>query len=379
MSLRDNIAQNIEVPLPLGTGGRPDPTRGIDLFHIGYTDKDPGRAQRITNRVASVFVEENSKQQAVKAENTADILQQQVAESQAKLGDLEDKLRAKKQNYIGRLPDQIGANVSMANGARNQLDSISRDLRTETDRLNLVESQLENMRQGVGAEGMTSSALQAVQAAQKKLDDLQGELASARALGYTDRHPEVSRLEREIKAARSEVSATKTAQPANREDLLRADPIYRQKVQERDMARIRIRELQLASAAAQRQISEYQSRVEAAPAVEQDLTSLEREYNLEKTRYAELNTRYQNARIAEDVTRKQGGERFSILYPANLPDAPIEPQPLKIMAVAIVAGLILGAGAALGREFLDRSVHDSRALENEFEVPVLGEIPRIPA
>jgi capsular polysaccharide biosynthesis protein len=49
------------------------------------------------------------------------------------------------------------------------------------------------------------------------------------------------------------------------------------------------------------------------------------------------------------------------------------------MMMAIVAGLILGAGAALGREFLDRSVHDSRALQSEFEVPVLGEIPRITA
>jgi len=83
--------------------------------------------------------------------------------------------------------------------------------------------------------------------------------------------------------------------------------------------------------------------------------------------------------MAEDLARKQGGERFSVLYPANLPDEPFEPQPLKIMAMAIVAGFVLGAGAALGREFLDRSVHDSRALENEFEVPVLGEIPRIAA
>ena len=35
--------------------------------------------------------------------------------------------------------------------------------------------------------------------------------------------------------------------------------------------------------------------------------------------------------------------------------------------------------AVIGREFLDRSVHDARALQNEFEVPVLGEIPRIHA
>ncbi len=49
-----------------------------------------------------------------------------------------------------------------------------------------------------------------------------------------------------------------------------------------------------------------------------------------------------------------------------------------LICCAIPALLVaLGAGAALGREFLDRSVHDSRALQNEFEVPVLGEIPRI--
>ena len=68
-----------------------------------------------------------------------------------------------------------------------------------------------------------------------------------------------------------------------------------------------------------------------------------------------------------------------MLYPADYPDKPIDPQPLKIMALAVVAGLVLGAAVALGREFLDRSVHDSRALQNEFEVPVLGEIPRIAA
>ena len=37
---------------------------------------------------------------------------------------------------------------------------------------------------------------------------------------------------------------------------------------------------------------------------------------------------------------------------------------------------MLGAAAVIGREFLDRSVHDARALQSEFEVPVLGEISR---
>jgi polysaccharide biosynthesis transport protein len=377
--LRDNLAKNIEVPPPIGLNNRPDPTRGIDLFYIGYTDKDPGRAQRITNRVATVFVEENSKFQTLRAENSADALQQQLSASQARLNEYENKLRAKKQNYIGRLPEQIGANVQMVNGARSQFESISMQIRAEQDRLSLIESQIDQMRQGVGAEAMTTAGLNAAQSAQKRVDDLEQQLASARALGYKDKHPEIERLQAEIKSARADLSASKVQTPSNREEMLKTDPIYRGKLQEREMARLHIRELQAASAAASRQIGEYQGRVEAAPVVEQELTSLTRDYAAEKDRYADLTTRLNNARVAEEVARKQGGERFSVLYPAFLPDKPIEPKPLKIMALAIVAGLVLGAAAALGREFLDRSVHDLRALQTEFEVPVLGEIPRITA
>lgn len=377
--LRDNLAKNIEVPAPIGVNGRPDPTRGIDLFYVGYTDKDPVRAQRITNRVATVFVEENSKFQTTRAENSADVLEQQVASSQAKLNELENKLRGKKQNYVGRLPEQIGANVQMVNGARSQFESISMQLRSEQDRLSLIEGQIDQMRRGVGAESMTTAGIAASQAAQRRVDDLESQLAGARALGYKDKHPDIERLQSEIKQARADLTAAKVQQPSNREELLKSDPMYRAKLQERDMARLHIRELQNASASARRQISEYQSRVEAAPVVEQELASLQRDYDAEKGRYAELTTRLNNARVAEDVARKQGGERFSVLYPANLPDTPIEPQPLKIMGLAVVAGLVLGVVAALGREFLDRSVHDSRALQTEFEVPVLGEIPRITA
>ena len=50
-----------------------------------------------------------------------------------------------------------------------------------------------------------------------------------------------------------------------------------------------------------------------------------------------------------------------------------------MMLLSLAMGLVLGTGAVIGREVLDRSVHDARGLQNEFEVPVLGEIPRIHA
>ncbi len=374
--LRGNVAQNISVPQPIG---KADNTKGIDSFLLGYTDSDPQRAQRIANRLAYVFAEENSKRQIERSENTSEVLSQQLQSSQARLTKLENDLREKKQNYMGRLPAQVNANVQMVNGLRSQLESISTQMRGEQDRLSMVESQLEQMRQGGAGDAMTASGAAAVQTVQRRINELNQQLTQARANGYTEKHPEVISLQEEIKQARAELAVARKADPASRDELLGADPLYRQKVQERDAARLRINELRRSSTLVQSQIGQYQSRVDAAPMVEQELTSLEREYELEKLHYTDLNNRHQQAAVAEDLTRKQGGERYSVLYPATLPTSPLKPDQLRIMVMAIAAGLVLGAVAAIGREFLDRSVHDARALQTEFEVPVLGEIPRIPA
>jgi polysaccharide chain length determinant protein (PEP-CTERM system associated) len=376
--LRTNVVENISVPNPIGLN-RPDPEKGINLFYLGYSDSDPARAQRITNRLAYVFVEENSKQQTVIAENTSELLAQQLQESQTRLNKIEDDLRAKKQNYMGRLPEQTAANVQMVNGARSQFESLSMQLRTEQDHLNLVESQISQMKQGVGAEGMTSTSVAQTQVAQRRIDDLEAQLAQGRAFGYTDKHPEIIRLQEQIKEAKADLASARQQAPANQEALLRADPMYRAKLQERDQTKLRIDELRRASQNAQAQISTYQARVDSSPMVEQELAGLTRAQELERTHYNDLNKQLQQAQLAEDTIRKQGGERFSVLYPANLPTTPESPNPLKVMGLAIVAGLVLGAGAAIGREFMDRSVYDARALQNQFQVPVLGEIPRITA
>src|SRR5262245_22053447 len=54
--LRSGIS--ITVPEPVAVPNEP---RRLDTFVISYLDSEPERAQRIANRLASVFVEENSK------------------------------------------------------------------------------------------------------------------------------------------------------------------------------------------------------------------------------------------------------------------------------------------------------------------------------
>jgi len=194
---------------------------------------------------------------------------------------------------------------------------------------------------------------------------------------YTEKHPEIQQLKSEI-AATEALAAQESSRPlAEREPVLNADPTYRQLLTERDTARLRIREYERSVARAGAAMGSYQSRVDSAPMVEQQLLSLNREYELEKQQYNSLAERHQSAVLAEDLERRRAGEQFAILYPAYRPSTPSSPNVPRLMLIATLGGIVLGGMLAFAREYMDRSVHDARALQSQFELPVLAEIPHI--
>ncbi len=181
----------------------------------------------------------------------------------------------------------------------------------------------------------------------------------------------------ELATAEKAAAAERARPAADRLALVQANPEYRQLVKDREAARLRIAELQRQQQNNAAQIRQYQARVESAPRVEQQMVSVQREYELERAAYGKLTEKRQAALLNEELQRKQGGEQFAILVPASFPTEPIRPKPVRIMLMAIVAGFVLGGAGVVGREYMDRSVRDARGLRDEFELPVLAEIPRI--
>jgi uncharacterized protein involved in exopolysaccharide biosynthesis len=241
----------------------------------------------------------------------------------------------------------------------------------------MIERQLESAKQGQSGTWLpTARGDGAAPPAEARVLSLEHDLAAARAM-YTDKHPEVQRLQEELETARKDALADRQKPNADRLALLQADPGYRALTLDRETSRLRIKELERSSNDLRAQIQSYQVRVEAAPMVEQQLVSLQRDYDLEKLQYSELSAKLHAASLAENVERNRRGEQFTVLYAATLPLSPTKPIPWRVMAMSILAGLCVGAALSLGREYLDRSVHDVRELREAFEVPVLGEITHI--
>jgi uncharacterized protein involved in exopolysaccharide biosynthesis len=242
----------------------------------------------------------------------------------------------------------------------------------------MVEQQIDAMSNGRTDAVAAIAGADALPSSEARVLALEKELATAKTI-YTAKHPDVIALEEALADAKKEAAQERNRTPADRLAQLQLNPAYRKLVADRDAIRLRIRDLQRESSDAQRQVTTYQARMDAAPMVEQQLTSLQREYDLERQQYSDLSSKQHAAEIAETVARNRTGEQFAILYPASFPSEPTKPVPIRVMLITILLGCGLGIGLMLGAEYFDDSIHEARELKDEFDLPVIGTIPRLPA
>jgi polysaccharide biosynthesis transport protein len=360
---------SVELPKPITrTQGEPE----LNAFDIVYLDSTAERARRVTDRLVTVFTEEHSRSREIQAEGTAEFLAAQVASSQQRLSSVEKGLRAAKERHMGALPEQTLANLQTIAGLRQQLDSTYNSIQSERDRLALTDRQIQSVRKAGGAATAGSSAASPLQ----RVLALEAQLAEAR-VKYTEKHPDLQRLEEELKGARQAASVQPAAEA--RLALVEGDPAYQHLVAESNLAQLRIEGLRRTEKQLLAEIARVQQHIASAPMVEQSISSLQREFEVERENHRQLAERHAAASVRETIAHSRSNERFSVLSAASLPDRPESPNRGRILLLAVGLGGLLGAALAFGREYIDSSIRDSRTVQNEFGVPVLVEIPRIPA
>jgi succinoglycan biosynthesis transport protein ExoP len=81
--------------------------------------------------------------------------------------------------------------------------------------------------------------------------------------------------------------------------------------------------------------------------------------------------------LATSLERRQQGEHFRILDPPSLPVKPYSPDRLKLCAIGLGVGLLLGSLVSAGTEMTDDRLYSEKDLKKLLPLDVISEIPEI--
>jgi polysaccharide chain length determinant protein (PEP-CTERM system associated) len=353
-------------------------TRANDLpgFYVSVTLDNPRIAQRICSTVTSMFIEENLRLRQRHSEDTTQFLTQQLTDAKSKLDQQDAKLAAFKSRYMGSLPDEEKTNLGLLAGSITQLDATTQALSRAQEDKGFAEAMLT---QQIAA-WKESSAGRNPETLEDQLQAMEAQLADLQAK-YRDGHPDVVKVKNSIAAIQKKIAENENHEKVTSSERKRVSSVEPTQVTQL-RAQIHMFQQVIAEKLREqedikRQIKIYQQRAESSPAIEQNYKELTRDYQTALDFYNELLKKRDQAAMASDLERRQQGEQFRVLDPANLPESPSFPNRRLFALGGFAGGLALGLSIAFLLESRDTSLRTESDVELVLHSAVLAMIPRI--
>jgi polysaccharide chain length determinant protein (PEP-CTERM system associated) len=357
-----------------------------ESFRVSYIARDARTAQRVAERLAALFIEENLKDRENLAEETNQFLDSQLEDAKRRLIEHEKKLEDYRRRFAGQLPTQAPANLQAIQSAQSQLQALGESVDRDRDRRLLLERQLNDLQTPdpvmpiVAAPAVpgqeppvpTESFAQQLETAQARLRAL--------LLRDTPDHPDVKMMQRTIRDLQAKLDQEHAQAPKETEKPMTPAEAQRQK---------RIRDLTAQIADIDRDLKDkqdqdrqlrqtilgYQSKVDAVPTRESELVELTRDYTTLQSTYQSLLSKREESKIAANLERRNIGEQFRVLDQARVPENPFRPQRRLIALSGAGAGLIVGLAIVGFLEYRDTSFKNEDEVVRLLSVPVLAVVP----
>jgi polysaccharide chain length determinant protein (PEP-CTERM system associated) len=351
-------------------------------FTISYIGKDPKVVTVVTNKLASLFIEENLKLREQQAQGTSEFLSTELQATKVKLEEQEKMIAHFKRQFMGELPEQRDANLRILEQLQLQYQRISDSLRAAQDRKLFFQKQLSDLEIAIASDSRTRGTVSLTgrdrSSQETQLEQLRNQLSDLQTK-YTEKHPDIliarkriAELEVEIEKARLEKKETNGKGQSFSIDPRHNEIKDRLMVTEKEIERLKEEDVKVRA-----QMAKYSERVEKTFGRELEISNLTRDYQNAKDTYQSLLRKSQEAQQAENLERRQKGEQFKVIDPARTPGMPFKPDIPKILLFGLLLGIGSGFGMAFFREQMDRSFRDAEDLEATLGLKVIANIPKI--
>lgn len=339
-AIRENVGRNLGAALQIETG------RGGQLLYIAASAKNPVKAAAIANAVADVSLEQQRLRISEPARERAQRYSEELAELRAKAAAAQDKVTEYRRT--NGITDAGTANADSSLQALSSLQAKLLDAQSTRRALEIKQA---------GQQSATNEAMASTQisALKTQIADLEAQLAQRRAtLGA--RHPQVVELISRLETTRRSLAGEIELLSRNNST---------------ELARARELEDKLTHA-----IAEERQKVLGMHQLQGEGQKLMLELESAQAVYKRALDGYDQIMFASvgNLTN------VSIVSRATPPVRPSKPNKLKLLAMAMFAGLGLGLALPIAYElFLDRRLRCRDDIERDFGIPVLAQFDAIPA
>lgn len=376
------MRSDVSVKVVSDFGGSQD----LQAFRITYRGKDARLVALVTTQLANLFISENLQARQDQAQGTTQFLLNELQEARKQLEAQEAKLRDFKLKHIGEMPKQEAADLQLLAQAQSQLQMESDAANRAEQQRTYIQSMMTQSAPVVEVDEDPSGP----KAANDKGPQMSKTLAAAKAQlatmrsRYTDSHPDIQKLKRliEDQEAKEAAAAASAAVPDPAPAMKRQprapvnhfNPVLQSQLKALDAEIEQHKQEQQRLA---KVVGAYRAKLDAIPFREQEISALERDYEMSKTHYSQLLDKQLSAQTATELEYRQKGEKFKVLDPAMPAERPTQPNRILINIAGSLGGLILGLMLATGKEFFGMSIITAQDMLAVTSLPILGEIPVI--
>jgi polysaccharide chain length determinant protein (PEP-CTERM system associated) len=341
-----------------------------NLFEISATLGDPTIAREVVQKMVDLFVEDNLASGRNATSQSLRFLDQQLGARQKQLADAEAKRQAFQAQYLNLLPGTGSLDERMSQ-ARDQLAQIDGELAAANSSLSAVNGQLAGTAAMVAGDSGTASA----GPARARVALIEGQLAEGRGRGWTDQHPDMIALNRQLAAAR----AAARNEPVTRSggSAGQTNPLYLQLQSMRTERAARVAELAQRKGVLEAQLAGLQGKMARDPEAAAQQAQLDQDIAAMKTQYDQLLTDREQVRLRRQVQNETDAVKFSLIDPPSQSSVPASPnRPLLLFGVLIV-GLGGGIASAFALGKLRSGFSTAARLERASGLPVIGAIGEV--
>lgn len=340
-----------------------------NLFEITVTTPSGKLAKQIAQKLIDIFVETNLSDNRDQSSQSLDFMDQQLAERQKQLQDADAKRADFQAKFLGSLPG-TGSIDDRVSAARTQLAQIQGDLAAAQSGLNVVNAQMAGTPASIAGAGGGAVA----GPARARLQAIQGQIADARAKGYTDSHPDMIALKNQLAAAQSAAAREPVTSGASAGA---SNPVYIGLQSMRADKQATVAALVQRKAQIEGDLNALSAKMAEAPGVAAEQGEIERQYQVLKTQYDTLLAQREQMKISSQAQNVADADKFNVVDPPTQPRAPTSPNRPLLLTGVLIAGLGAGVAFAFALGKLTATFPTAAKLEKASGMPVIGSIGEV--